>query len=55
MPVEIEELVIRIVVTPEGPTPGAGAGREDADANREELVAAVAEQVLSVLREKEER
>lgn len=55
MPVEIEELVIRVVVTPPeaGPARRAGAGQPDRD--REELVSEVVEQVLAVLRQKEER
>jgi hypothetical protein len=55
MPVEIEELVIRLVVAPEGTPPGGGAGGDEADARHDELVAEVVEQVLAVLREKQER
>ncbi len=54
MPVEIEELVIRIVVTPDSETPGSPKTPEHGPA-REELVAEVAEHVLAILREKEER
>lgn len=54
MPVEIEELVIRIVVTPESDTAGSTTAPPAAP-SREELVAEVAEQVLAILREKEER
>ncbi len=55
MPVEIEELVIRIVVTPPGSPSGGSSRSEEADSRRDELVAEVAEQVLAALRRKEER
>ncbi|MCP5519588.1 MAG: hypothetical protein H7A45_20295 [Verrucomicrobiales bacterium] len=53
MPVEIEELVVRVVVAPSGG--GQPASRTDSDARRDELVAEVVEQVLAILRQKEER
>jgi hypothetical protein len=56
MPVEIEELVIRVVVAPPESGAASAASRGDeAGARREDFVAEVAEQVLAILRQKEER
>ncbi len=53
MAIEIRELVIRAVIAPEDPQKaGAAAPRE---AGREEIVADCVEQVLDVLRRREER
>ncbi len=57
MPVEIEEMVVRIVVDSEA---GAGGGRggrgaRDPGQVRDDLVDQVVEQVLDILRQKEER
>jgi hypothetical protein len=54
MPVEIEELVIRVVVS-SADAPAGGGGQRDPERLREELAADLAEQVLAILREKEER
>jgi hypothetical protein len=53
MPVEIEELVIRMVVTP--PTSARRGDADEAARGRDELVQQVVEQVVEILRQKEER
>jgi hypothetical protein len=58
MPVEIRELHIKVVVNPEEPTaPGAPAARgaEGGNGDREKLIAECVEQVMYLLREREER
>ena len=53
MPVEIQELIVRVVVEPEQ---GAAApAPADGGMPNEQLVERVVEQVLRVLREREER
>jgi hypothetical protein len=54
MPVEIQELVVRVVVDPPRPARAGGGGAEAGDA-RAELVEEVVAQVLAVLREREDR
>lgn len=58
MAIEIRELVIRAVVAPEGErgaTPQKAAPSQSSSAPRDEIVAECVEQVLDVLRLKEER
>ena len=51
MPIEIKELVIRAIVDPEGGGTSAALPEED----RRQLVADCVEQVLDILRRREER
>jgi hypothetical protein len=53
MPIEIEELVIRMIVEPSPPNRQGNAG-ETAD-RRDEIVQQIVEQVMEILRQKEER
>ncbi len=56
MPVEIEELIVRIVVEPQGSETAPRGGPEGASgASRDQLVQQVVDQVLEILRQREER
>ena len=55
MAIEIRELVIRAVVAPEGEQKAGGAATPQQSLPREEIVAECVDQVLDVLRLKEER
>ncbi len=53
MPVEIQELIVRVVVEPEQGRPAPT--RTDGGMPDEQLIERVVEQVLRILREREER
>jgi hypothetical protein len=55
MPVEIEELVVRLVVTPTEAGDAPGRRKGGGDTQREDFVGEVVEQVLAILRQREER
>jgi len=54
MPIEINELVLRVVVDPQ-PNARPSNNPQDREAARDELVQQCVEAVLTVLREKQER
>lgn len=57
MPLEIRELVIKTSISDNGQTQVANSGSEDSGGtgNQDAIVAACVEQVLAILKEKEER
>jgi hypothetical protein len=54
MPIDIKELIVRVRLDTEPGTKEAGA-KQDGGAEREDLIAECVEQVLEILRQKEER